>query len=96
MTDMKTTELIRFIEARGMAPAGNEAAYRDAVEQAGFDGDAREVLLRRDATALNALLGGRAAMWCAIMSPDDAPGEQDAPRREEPLRDDPEPDTEEA
>lgn len=89
-------DLIGFIAALGEGPARTPAQLREAVEGARFDTATRDVLLGRDPAALGRLLGGRAAMWCATMTPEETPGERDEPRREEPARDDPQPDTEEA
>lgn len=90
------SDVIGFLESLGARPAGAAPDYAAAVAALGVGPRARDALLRRDAGALSAALGGREAMWCAIMSPDESPGEEEAPRREEPARDDPQPDTEEA
>lgn len=89
-------DLIGFIGALGEGTALTRAQLRVSVERSGLDAAAREALLGRDPAAVNALLGGRSAMWCAIMTPEESPGEPDEPRRDEPARDDPQPDTEEA
>ena len=88
------SDVIGFLESLGARPAGAVQDYEAAVVALGVDQPAGDALLRRDAGALNAALGGRDAMWCAIMSPDESP-EEETPRREEPSRDDPQPDTEE-
>lgn len=88
------SDVIGFLESLGARPAGSVHDYETAVAALGVDQPESDALLRRDASALNAVLGGRDAMWCAILSPDESP-EEETPRREEPSRDDPQPDTEE-
>lgn len=104
------TNVIAFLEAMGACPAPDAAGYRQAVEAMDVPPDMRRALLRRDATAVNGLLGGRAAMWCAIMSPEEAPVREspdtgtpdegtpdgDAPDGDAPTRVDPSPDANEA
>lgn len=88
------SDVIAFLESLGARPAGAARDYEAAVAGLDVDQAASDALLRRDASALNASLGGREAMWCAIRSPEESP-EEETPRREEPSRDDPQPDTEE-
>lgn len=84
------SDVIGFLESLGAGRLA-DGDYRSAVADLEVGDVAREALLRRDATALNALLGGRAAMWCAIMTPEESP-DDDAPRRDEPTREEPQPD----
>lgn len=88
------SDVIGFLESLGARPSGTAQDYETAVAALGVGQRTSDALLRRDAGALNAALGGRDAMWCAIMSPDESPGE-DTPQREEPARDDPQPDPQE-
>lgn len=88
------SEVIGFLESLGARPASTAQDYEAAVAALGIRGAAHDALLRRDAAGLNAALGGRDVMWCAILSPDESP-EEETPRREEPARDDPQPDSEE-
>ena len=91
-------DVIEFLESLGARPACAPGEYEAAIAGLAVDDASREALVRRDAGALAAALGGRDAMWCAIMSPDDTPSEGE-PRRDEPprepSRDDPRPDREE-
>lgn len=89
------SDVIGFLESLGRRPAGSMQGYAAAVDALAADQSASDALLRRDAQALATALGGRDAMWCAILSPDESPGEEQPPQREEPSRDDPQPDTEE-
>ena len=84
-------DVIGFLESMGARPAPAPEAYAAEVARLPVGEAVREALLRRDGAAVNALLGGRAAMWCAIMSPDDLP-EEDIPGRDEPAREEPGPD----
>ena len=92
-------DVIEFLESLGARPACAAIDYEAAVANLAVDQASREALVRRDAGALAAALGGRDAMWCAIMSPDDTPSEdqprRDEPSRDEPSRDNPQPDQEE-
>lgn len=88
------SDVIGFLESLGSRPAGTARDYEAAVAALDVDRAAGEALLRRDASALSAALGGRDSMWCAIMSPDESP-EEETPRREEPFREDPQPEPEE-
>ncbi|HET8818548.1 MAG TPA: hypothetical protein VFM73_03305 [Xanthomonadaceae bacterium] len=89
------SDVIGFLESLGKRPARAMQGYEAAVAALGVARPASDALLRRDAGALSTALGGRDAMWCAILSPDESPGEEQPPRREEPSRDDPQPDPEE-
>lgn len=81
---------VRFLEELGRKPSLTETEYTTAIAALGVDEAEREGLLGRDASKLASVLGGRAQMWCAVMSPDRVPGE-DRPD-EEPVREEPEPD----
>lgn len=83
---------VRFLEELGTKPQLSEVEYGNEVAALNVGDDEREVLLGRDASKLASLLGGRAKMWCAIMTPNDVPAE-DQPVRDEPGRDEPEPDS---
>ena len=87
------SDIIGFLESLGARPAASRRDYAEAVAGLSVDVAVRDALLRRDAAAVNAALGGRDAMWCAIMSPDDSP--EDEPRREDPVREEPQPDADE-
>lgn len=80
---------VKFLEELGCKPQLSEVEYTNEVEALGVGDAEREVLLGRDATKLASLLGGRAQMWCAVMTPNDVPA--DRPVRDEPERDEPEP-----
>lgn len=94
------SDVIGFLESLGARPACTPEDYAGAVAGLAVPPEARDALLRRDPAALNALLGGRAAMWCAVLSPDEAPdtSPDDSPESpddtplDEPLRIDPQPD----
>lgn len=81
---------VRFLEGLGSKPKLSEIEYTNEVAALNVGDDEREVLLGRDASKLASLLGGRAKMWFAVMTPNDAPAE-DRPVRDEPGRDEPEP-----
>ena len=95
------SDVIGFLESLGARPAGSPQDYAREVAGLAVGPEARDALLRRDPAALNALLGGRAAMWCAVLSPDESPdpspddspaeSPDDAPL-EDPVRIDPVPD----
>jgi hypothetical protein len=96
-------DAIAFLESLGAGLACTPQAYAAGVTRLDVPAEVGDALLRRDPAALNALLGGRAEMWCAIMSPGESPPQwpdgdtpdgdspDDAPL-EEPLRDDPDAD----
>lgn len=97
------SDVIAFLESLGAAPPRSPRDYAARVERLSVEPAVADALLRRDAPALNALLGGRAVMWCSIMSPGDSPeqspdegvpdddGFDDVPA-EQPVRDDPDAD----
>lgn len=87
------SDVIDFIESLGARPAMAPSDYAAAVGRLAADEDTRDALLRRDAGALGAALGGRDVMWCAILSPDETPA--DEPGREDPAREEPQPDADE-
>lgn len=94
------SDVIGFLESLGASPARSPDAYAGAVAGLAVAPEVRDALLRRDPAALNALLGGRAAMWCAVLSPeespdsfpDDSPESPDDTPLDEPVRIDPQPD----
>lgn len=97
------SDVIAFLELLGADPARSPRDYAAQVARLDVEPEVGEALLRRDPAALNALLGGRAAMWCAIMSPGESPAQspdEDLPDDdgieddpvEQPLRDDPDAD----
>lgn len=81
------TEAIRFLETLGSNPAlaraTSAAAYGNALDVLGVDGQKQQALLDRDPRALNLLLGGRAVMAMAIATPDNGEEQQEAPERRE-------------
>lgn len=95
-------DAIAFLESLGADPARTPREYAAGVARLAVAPDVADALLRRDPAALNALLGGRAQMWCAIMSPGESPDQspEDAPDEgspddsplDSPLRDDPDAD----
>lgn len=78
---------IGFLEELGRGTPLTDAAYVAAIAALGVDEAESESLLGRDASKLASLLGGRSRMWCAILTPEDAPAEDrpdDEPSHEEP------------
>lgn len=91
-------DVIAFLESLGADPARTPQEYAAGVARLDVGPEVGAALLGRDPATLNALLGGRAAMWCAIMSPGESPEEtpdddspDDAPL-DAPLHDDPDAD----
>jgi hypothetical protein len=71
--------VVKFLETLGRNPKPLSADdFATVVASADLDAAARQALLERDATALNALLNGRPKMMCVI-----APAENDEPEQEE-------------
>jgi hypothetical protein len=68
---------VKFLETLGRNPAIGEAEYQTAIATHGLKDAEADCLIGRDATKLAMLLGGRAKMWCAVMSPDKAPAEDE-------------------
>lgn len=86
---------IQFLQSMGSDSALARTSvvdYAAAVAALDIDDAQQRALLDRDQAALSGLLGGRARMIFAVMAPDDVP--VDAPDREQPSRDEPEPDQE--
>lgn len=81
---------IAFLDQLGRMPQLSGTQYEAAIAGSGLGEAEVESLRGRDGSKLAALLGGRAQMWCAVMAPEDMPGEE-GPR--EPARDEPEPDS---
>lgn len=80
-----STDLIAFLDTLGRQPA--PADFEARVAALDVDTATRSALLGRDPQALARAFGNGAAMWCAILAPedepkpaDDTPG--DAPARE--------------
>lgn len=96
------SDVIAFLESLGAAPPRAPREYAADVARLAVEPEVGDALLRRDPAALNALLGGRAAMWCAVLSPGETPEQmpdEDPPDDvplEEPARDDPQPDADRA
>jgi hypothetical protein len=81
---------IEFLDQLGRMPRLSGTQYEAAVADFGLEAAEAESLRGRDASKLATLLGGRAQMWCAVMAPEDMPGEE---RPGEPAREEPEPDS---
>lgn len=96
------SDVIAFLESLGAAPPRVPGEYAAEVARLAVEPQVGDALLRRDPAALNALLGGRAAMWCAVLSPGETPEQTpdddspDAVPLDEPLREDPQPDADRA
>lgn len=78
---------IGFLEELGRGTPLTDIEYTAAIAILGVDEAERESLLGRDPIRLTSILGGRDQIWCAIMTPDDAPAEDrpdDEPAHEEP------------
>ena len=76
------SNVVQFLEALSLDPnALTEEQYVEAVSVANFDSNTREALLKRDASALNCLLGGRATVLAFVLpaenEPDDNPRDYD-------------------
>lgn len=70
------SEIIRFLETMGRTRV-SAADYAAAVATLDVDASQRDALLRRDATALNTLLGARATQMMMILFPVEEPTKQD-------------------
>jgi len=80
------SNVVQFLEmlARSPRPLSNEQ-FIAAVLQARLEPAVEEALLARDVTALNRVLGGRAAMFCAIFPADnEEPDSEEQPHEETP------------
>lgn len=90
------SNVIQFLEAMGSRPAPSAAEYAAIVAGLEINDAQRRALLDADHAALNALLDGRAKMYCYVATPnekepepesvpDDADGDDDGvPDRDEP------------
>lgn len=70
------SEIIRFLETMGRTRV-SAADYAAAVSTLDVGASQRDALLRRDATALNTLLGGRATQMMMMLFPVEEPAKQD-------------------
>lgn len=77
------SDIIRFLETMGRTRV-SAADYAAAVATLDLDASERDALLRRDASAINSLLGGRATQMMMMLFPVEEPTKQD----EEPAEDD--------
>ncbi|MBB5208451.1 hypothetical protein [Chiayiivirga flava] len=84
------SNIIGFLESIGRTRL-SEAQYAAAVATLDIDAAQRDALLRRDAGALNDLLGGRATQMMMMLFPveeprkqDDEPADDDRKDRDEP------------
>lgn len=84
------SKIIRFLETMGRTRL-SAADYAAAVATLDVDAAQRDALLRRDAVALNDLLGGRATQMMMMLFPveqprkqDDEPADDDRKDRDEP------------
>lgn len=65
---------VQFLEALSLDPNGlTEERYVEAVSTANFDPSLRAALLKRDARALNRLLGGRATVLAFVLPAENEP-----------------------
>ena len=81
------SNVIQFLETLGKQAdfgRGSATDYADAVARLEIDPALREALLRKDATAVSALLGGRTNVLILL-----APAEEEQPEREEPAKEQP-------
>lgn len=72
------SNVIQFMEAAGRNPALSAAEYAARVEALDVDASQRKALHERDPHAINALLEGRAMLYCLITTPD-----SDEPKRDD-------------
>lgn len=77
------SEIIRFLETMGRTRVSADA-YAAAVAHLDVQPAQRDALLRRDADAINSLLGGRATQMMMMLFPVEEPQKQD----EQPAEDD--------
>jgi hypothetical protein len=63
------SEVIRFLESMGRAPAV-ASDYTAEVSKLAIGDAERTALLGRDQNALNKLLGGRSEIRCLVVTPD--------------------------
>jgi len=81
------SNVIQFLEMLGKQAdfgRGSATDYADAVARLEIDPALREALLRKDATAVSALLGGRTNVLILL-----APAEEEQPEGEEPAKEEP-------
>ena len=78
-------QTIQFLDSIGRAPAFGPAAmaYDQAVDALDAAPELRDAVLRRDASGLAGLLGGRPRMVCAICTPDSEEVPRRSPERED-------------
>lgn len=70
------SNVIGFLESLGARPPMSAAEYAAAVDALALDAAHSGALRARDAGALNALLDGRAQLWCVVAMPEnDVPAE---------------------
>ena len=68
------SNVVQFLEALSLDPnTQTEERYAEAVSTANFDSNTRDALLKRDASAINRLLGGRATVLAFVFPAENEP-----------------------
>lgn len=70
------SNVVQFLEALSLDPnALTEEQYVNAVSVANFDPSTRDALIKRDASTLNGLLGGRTTVLAFVLPAENEPGD---------------------